>query len=266
MTGTQHTRPQAPQAPTPAERARTIASHGGPASLLPALDDTVERVTPALQHVHASGSVSLLLPDDHPIVTSSRGDDEPGQNGQGELPMMLELADEVPVDVREPVRGLLWITGWLRGLDERAGRARAMSIADNRPDPRLLDVGHGLSVLRLTPVALVLSDAEGTHPLTPQAFRTATPDPFCHDERRWLRHLESAHADVLTQLARHVPEPLRHGRIHPLGLDRYGLRLRVECGDDDHDVRLSFSRPVDDPAQLATELRKLVGCPFHNRV
>lgn len=258
----QHTKPPAPR---PAERARTIASGGGTAVLLPALDDAhvaSERVTPVLHHVHASGSVSLLLPEDHSVLRPAL--DKATSASSGELPMMLELTDTAPVKLREPVRGLLWITGWLRPLDDRSARARVLSIADTRPEPRLLDVGHGLTVLTLTPVSLVLSDAEGTHPLTPQTFSAATPDPFCRDERNWLRHLDTAHADVVGALVRHLPEPLRQGRIRPLGLDRYGLRLRVECDSEDHDVRLAFSRPLDNGNQLGAELRKLAGCPFDN--
>ncbi|MBK1784418.1 DUF2470 domain-containing protein [Prauserella sp. ASG 168] len=226
---------------------------------MPAVDRRAgddERVVPVLQHVHSSGSVSVLLPDDHPIVASAR------ESESGELAMMIELADQAPVDLREPIRGLLWITGWLRLLDERAGRARAVSIANTRPDPRLLDVGHGASVLRLNPASIVLADSEGTHSLTAPTFSTAKADPFCQYEQQWLRHLEDSHADVVWQLSRHLPEELRDGRIRPLGLDRYGLRLRVESCYGDHDVRLGFSRVIDSPPQLAVEMRRLIGCPF----
>jgi hypothetical protein len=108
----------------------------------------------------------------------------------------------------------------------------------------------------------VLADAEGTHSLRPHMFSAATPDPLARYETTWLRHLEHEHADVVAELARHVPEELRGGRIRPLGLDRFGLRLRVETEHEDHDVRLAFARPVSNPSELAGELRRLVGCPF----
>jgi hypothetical protein len=63
-------------------------------------------------------------------------------------------------------------------------------------------------------------------------------------------------------LTRLLPETLRGGNVRPLGLDRYGLRLRVEAAGGDHDVRLAFSGPVDTPQGLAIELRRMVGCPF----
>jgi hypothetical protein len=248
-----------PPAPNPAERAKTIASRNGPATVLPTCERAgleAGRVVPVLHHVHHSGSVSVLLPDDHAMVRASR------QAQRGELAVLVELADQAPVDLREPIRGLLWITGWLRPLSPVSARARAVSIAETRPDERLLDVGHGLTLLRLTPASLVLADAEGTHSLRPHTFSAAPPDPFHDYEAQWLRHLESDHADVVGQLAEHLPAELRGGRIRPLGLDRFGLRLRVESDTGDHDVRLAFSKPIESPPQLAAELRRLVGCPF----
>ncbi|KAA9166811.1 DUF2470 domain-containing protein [Amycolatopsis acidicola] len=220
---------------------------------MPTGSANAERVTPELHHVHASGSVSVLLREDHPLLARAT---------DAEVAVMFELADHAPVQLREPVRGLLWITGWLRPLSAAAARARAVAIAETRPDPRLLDLGHGASLLRLTPASLVLADAEGTHSLRPHMFGAASPDPFHDYETNWLRHLEHEHADVVDQLARHLPEELRTGHIRPLGLDRFGLRLRVESDSGDHDVRLAFERPVLTPAQLAVELRRLVGCPF----
>jgi hypothetical protein len=247
-----------PPAPNPNERAKTIATRHGPATLMPTVGAT-GRVTPVVHHVHASGSVSILLRDEHPLVTATC------QSQRGELAVMVELTDQAPVDLREPIRGLLWITGRLRPLDPNPARASAVSIAEIRPDPRLLDIGHGMTLLRLTPASLVLADADGTHSLRPHMFSAASPDPFHNYEAHWLRHLESDHSDVVDQLAKHLPPALRDGRIRPLGLDRYGVRLRVEADAGDHDVRLPFSRPVEGPPQLAVELRRLVGRPFPPR-
>ncbi|HKS48101.1 MAG TPA: DUF2470 domain-containing protein [Amycolatopsis sp.] len=243
MTETRH-----PPTPSPAERARTIASRNSSGALMPVASGP--RVVPELHHVHPSGSVSILLREEHPLL------------GEDEVAVMLELADPAPVELREPVRGLLWITGWLRPLSEASARAKALRIAETRPDPRLLGLGHGARMCWLTAASMVLADAEGTHSLQPHVFSAASPDPFLAYEAEWLRHLETRHPDVVGQLTRHVPEELRDGRIRPLGLDRFGLRLRVETATGDHDVRLAFSRPVRNPPQLAAELRRLVGCPF----
>ncbi|WP_199440686.1 DUF2470 domain-containing protein [Umezawaea beigongshangensis] len=256
MTDNVHRRPPAPHA---AERARTIAARGGRAALLPSLGaDAGEscRVAPLLHHVHPSGSAMLMLPDDHPLVAAV------WQAPGSELTVVLELADQAPVQLREPVRGLLWITGWLRALDAVEAREEVLAVVDERPDPRLLDAGHGATVLRLAPASLVIADAEGTSSVVPEQFATAAPDPFCGQEDQWLRHLELSHRDVVAMLSQHLPDELRGGHVRPLGLDRFGLRLRVEAADTDHDVRIAFSHPVSTAAELASELRRLVGCPF----
>ncbi|WP_374201897.1 DUF2470 domain-containing protein [Actinokineospora sp. PR83] len=246
-----------PPAPQPPERARTMAALGGRATLVPAGDPTrTDRFTPLVHHVHADASVSVLLPDDHELVATA------WQAPRGELATMVELADPAPVPLRESIRGLLWITGWLRALSDDEARALAVVVAADRPDPRLLDLGHGAALLKLVPASLVLADGEGTHPVPLDAFAAAEPDPFAAQEAGWLRHLEVSHTDVVGALVRHLPEELRGGHVRPLGLDRFGLRLRVEATDADHDVRLAFSRPVGTPAELSTELRRLVGCPF----
>ncbi len=269
-----------PPVPRPAERARTIAARGGRAVLLrsepspssPGADSLgidslgigsprwdaapADRIEPHLHHLHEDGSVTVLLAQDHPFVAALAG------TPRGQLPALVEIADRAPVALREPVRALLWVTGLLVTLDGAAARERALRVAEARPDSRLLDVGHGMSVLRLTPASLVLADSEGTCSLTPAEFASAAPDPFCEYEDHWLRHLESAHHDVVGMLTRLLPETLRGGHVRPLGLDRYGLRLRVEAAGADHDVRLAFSQPVDTPTQLASELRRMVGCPF----
>jgi hypothetical protein len=175
---------------------------------------------------------------------------------------MVELVDLAPVPLREPVRGLLWITGSLAPVELDHARAVALDLVERRPDPRLLDLGHGATMLALTPVSMVVADADGTHPVTPDTFAAAAEDPFCHQEAGWLRHLELSHTEVIHTLRRHLPDHLRGGHVRPLGLDRYGLRLRVEAVEDDHDVRLAFERPIGTLEELSGELRRLVGCPF----
>ena len=261
-----------PARPTAAERARTIATRGSRAgehaALLPHGDPRSDygndpagsgyqgRVVPLLHHEHTDGTATVLLSEEHPLVPAL------WHAPRGELTAMLEIADPTPVRLREPVRGLLWLTGRLRALAEGEARAAVVGIAEHRPDPRLLDAGHGAAVLRLESVSLVVADAEGTCPVRPEEFAAARPDPFCLQEDGWLRHLEISHRDVVGLLARHLPEHLRGGHIRPLGLDKHGLRLRVESSDGDHDVRLAFEQEVTDTHRLGRELRRLVGCPF----
>lgn len=244
-----------PATPDSAERARTIAERGGRAALLPSGENSA-RVAPLLHHVHSDGNATLLLTDEHPLVATA------WQYPRGELAGMLEVADPTPVRLREPVRGLLWLTGWLRVLEGEQARAEVLAVAEHRADSRLLDAGNGATVLRLDTASLVLADAEGTCSVSSAAYSAAEPDPFCLLEDSWLRHLELSHRDVVGLLTRHLPEHLRGGHLRPLGIDKHGLRLRVESADGDHDVRLSFSAQVRDAEALGLELRRLVGCPF----
>lgn len=249
------TKTRRPATPSSAERAKTIAAKGGKAALLPSAE-TETRITPLLHHVHPDATATVLLPDEHPLIASA------WQSPRTELAAVLEVTDPTPVRLREPVRGLLWLTGWMHIPDEEQARADVLSVAEQRPDSRLLDAGHGATVLRLESASMVLADAEASCSIELEKFGAAEPDPFCMMEDGWLRHLELSHRDVVGLLARHLPEQLRGGHIRPLGLDKYGLRLRVESADGDHDVRLAFSQPVLDAKQLGGELRRLVGCPF----
>jgi hypothetical protein len=221
--------------------------------------DQSQRVVPLLHHVEEDGTATLLVPDDHPLIRCVRGGPRSG------LPAMLELTDTAPVALREPVRGLLWISGWLTEPGPTYARRLACDIAEDRPHPGLLDLGHGAGMLRLRPGSAVLADAEGTAPLAPAQLAAANPDPFCRLERGWLRHLEDAHPDMFLALARHLPPQIRAregAKIRPLGVDRLGLRLRIEAEDGDHDVRLAFPSPADDAEALRVQVGMLVGCPM----
>lgn len=241
--------------PPPAERARTLTTRGETAAVLAA--GTSDRSEPTVHHVYQDGSTVVLLPDNHPLLAMLE------LAPRGEVSAMIELTDTAPVALRRPVRGLLWITGWLRALDPQQARQAAVEVVAHRYDERLLDLGYGSRLLCLHPVFAVLSDAEGTAWLTPADLAAAEPDPLRHLEQDWLRHLDQTHPDMLHALAKHVFAVPHGGQAHvrPLGVDRLGLRLRIEDGEGTHDVRLAFQRPATTPVQLATELHRLAGCP-----
>ncbi|MEJ2863296.1 DUF2470 domain-containing protein [Actinomycetospora flava] len=257
-------RPPAPPVPPPAERARTLAGRARHAAVIgeavgSADEDGELRATPTLHHVPSTGAATLQFPEDHPLVLRVR------ERGESLLPVMLELADVAPVTVRRPVRGLLWVSGRLRVLPMRVARRAALRIAAELPDERLLDVGHGETLLRLEPAMVVLSDAEGTEALAPTAMAAAPPDPVAATGDPWLAHLAAAHAGTLSALVPRLPLHLRRPghRISPLGVDRFGLRLRVETDGPepgDHDVRLPFAAPLSCPGQLGQAVRSLIGC------
>jgi Protein of unknown function (DUF2470) len=251
------TRLRRPPAPTAAERARSVAARGGTAALV---GTGAPASTPLVHQLRADGSAALLLDDDDPVLTLLR------LRG-GELAAMLELTDRAPVDLREPVRALLWITGRIRLPDAAAARRIALHVADSHPHPDLLRLGHGATLVRLDPGFAVLSDAEGTAALAPLELAAARPDPFCRYERPWLAHLEQAHPEVFDALARYLPAALRDrraARVRPLAVDRCGLRLRVETASGDHDVRLAWPHGASTVPELRVQLELLVGCPFRD--
>lgn len=250
------TRLRRPPAPTDAERARSIAVRGGTASLV---GTGAPPAVPLVHQVRADGSAVLLLADDEPVLDRIR------DSAGGEFAAMLELADRAPVDLREPVRALLWITGRLRIPTAEDARRVALQVAHELPHPELLGLGHGATLVRMDPTSAVLSDAEGSAALTPVEIAAARPDPFCRYEQHWLAHLEHAHGAVFTALARHLPPTLRDragARVRPLGVDRCGLRLRVETPERDHDVRLAWQNPITTMEELRDQLTLLVGCPL----
>ena len=272
-----NTRLRRPSAPTAAERARSLVARGGTASLVGT--SRVEPVAPRMLHVRADGSAVLLLGDDEPLLTLLRSGEEPA--------VMLELADRAPIPLREPVRGLLWILGRLWLPDPRAARRTALQVleeaqlrhsaetmtspvgrrrtppTDEHSPESLLDLGHGATLVRLDPGSAVLADGDGSAALGPADLAAARPDPFCRVEDHWLPHLEACHPEVLVALTRHLPPGLRGPatRVRPLGVDRCGLRLRVETARGDHDVRLAFAAEATTPAELRTQVHRLVGCP-----
>lgn len=277
------TRLRRPPVPTDAERARSLALRGGRAALVGT--GVAQPVTPLVHHVRADGSAVLLLPDDEPLLRRLRPGGGRGPGGGpavGETAVMLELTDRTAVDLREPVRGLLWISGWLWLPEPAAARRMALQVADAALPPggggtalppdgggtdrcaRLLDLGHGATLVRLDPGSVVLSDGDGSAVLGPVDLAAARPDPFCLVEDAWLTHLDQAHPEVMVALTRHLPPALRRrdGAVRPLGVDRCGLRLRVETPDGDHDVRLAFPGGASTPEELRAQVERLTTCPF----
>lgn len=251
------TRTPRPPAPSTTERARSLAARGGSATLVGTGEP--EPVAPLMHHVHPDGTTDLLLSDDEPLLDRLRSAEA------GELAVMLEVTDRAPVELADPVRELLWIIGWLHEPTVHISRHMTLRLADLRPHPRLLDVGHTATLVRLRPGSMVYSDAEGSAAATPVELATARPDPFCLVEHQWLRHLDEAHPEVFAALVKHLPAsvPLEAGaRVRPLGVDRYGLRVRVQTPGGGHDVRLAFSREATTVDELRARFGELVGCPF----
>lgn len=241
--------------PTTAERVRSACMYAAGAIL--AADSVPPAATP-VHHLMPDGCFALTVPSDSAMARSAA---DAGTDG---VDAVLELTDYAPLPLREPVRSLVWVRGRVYPVPAHAVREMVDMIASDHPDPALLDVGSGQSLLLLGADSVVVADATGAEPVAVSDLLAARPDPFCEFEAAWLRHLDSDHPEVLARLAGKLPAPLRRGQVRPLGLDRYGVRLRVESPDGDHDVRLPFPNPVADIGGLGRAIRLLMGCPFVN--
>ena len=255
-------------APTTAERIRSACARAGGAML------AVEGLEPAptpVHHLLGDGSFATTVPVDSALAATAVS------AGIAGVQAVLELTDYAPLPLREPVRSLVWIQGRLRDVPMGEVPALLDLIAAAEPNPALLQVNSGLdgsgstaepeiryALLRLEIESIVVADSTGAESVPLSALLGADPDPFCAMESCWLQHMESAHRDVVDRLASRLPPTLRRGRVRPLGLDRYGVQLRVEGDDGDHDVRLAFAKPVDDVTGLSQAIRVLMGCPFLN--
>lgn len=252
-------------APTTAERIRSACARAGRALL--ALERSHAGDIPVATPVHH------LLPDGSFAVAVPAG--RAGAPGRGVCgaPAVLEFTDYAPLPLREPVRSLVWVRGRTRWVPPRAVTGLLDMIASEDPNPALLQV-HTLrsqspgdddaryALLRLEIASVVVADTTGAETVGVADLLAARPDPFREIESTLLWHLDTAHDDVVARLVSRLPAPLRRGQVRPLGLDRYGVRFRVEADDGDRDVRLPFHKPVHDMPGLSRAIRALMGCPF----
>ena len=229
-------------APTTAERIRSTCVRADGALLAV---ERAEPLTTPLHHLLADGSFAVGVPVGGAVAAQLNDCDGTGAQA------VLELADYAPLPLREPVRSLVWIRGRLHQVSPPAVH-------------ELLEDDTRDLLARLEIESVVVTDTDGAEAVDAAALLAARPDPFCAFESCWIRLLDTAHRDVVARLAARLPARLRRGDVRPLGVDRYGMRLRVESADGDRDIRLPFRKPVDDVTGLGQAIRLLMGCPFAN--
>jgi hypothetical protein len=256
-------------APTTAERIRSTCVRADGALLAV---ESAEPLTTPLHHLLGDGSFAVAVPVGGAVATHLVDREAGGAQA------VLELADYAPLPLREPVRSLVWIRGRLTQVPLPTVRGVLDRIAAEHPNPALLQVQTPGSapvadqraddtrylLARLEIESVVVTDATGAEAVDAGTLLAARPDPFYAFESCWIRHLDTAHRDMVARLAARLPARLRRGDVRPLGVDRYGVRLRVESADGDRDVRLPFHQPVDDVTGLGQAIRVLMGCPFVN--
>lgn len=211
--------------------------------------------TVAMVHLFENDAF-LLVKDDSSVndVINGFSDD---------ITAMVEVIDVAPIQMRERVRALVWLSGTLHEVPAPLQRELAAEIAGDHPDEQLLDVGHGHSLLRMALNSAVIATTVGAGSVDIDAISAAAPDLFWEYEQDWLEHMESHHQDLISELVTRLPEPIRGGRARPLRLDRYGLTFRVEMGEREEDVRIPFARPVSRIPDLSAAIGSLaLGAAF----
>jgi uncharacterized protein DUF2470 len=231
------------------ERARTTATRAAAAVCVAGRDPS----RPLAHATTHTGQVLVLVPADGEVAAAlDRAPDR-------DVSALLMVSDRSPVPLRDPVRATLWLSGWLTPVAGADRRAAAVAFAEVRPEEALLDVGGAATLLRLDLAEVVLREGGGCTEIPPADYAAARPDPLSGVEARMLRHLDRDHPEVLALLGSAVARSRLPGEtVRPLGLDRFGYRLRVEGPSGHRDVRVPFARPLTCPGQVHAATRQLL--------
>lgn len=246
------TRPAVPGVtrPSAAERARSVACRTTAvacAAGIPGSRVLAHTTTP-------DGGVLLVVPTDGELARAV------ATAPDGDLPALVMVTDHAPVSLRDPVRAQLWLSGWLTPVDDADRQDQVLAFAEAMPAAALLDVGRTATLLRLDLAEVVLGEGGATVEVDPDDYLAAAPDPLVAVEAAALQHLEQAHPDQLAVLRSRIPASWTgpDAVVRPLGLDRWGLRLRIEKPAGHQDVRVPFLRPVTSEAELGPAVQTLI--------
>lgn len=217
-----------------AERARTIV----------ATASTLRVATPELTlDIHRHG----VIPDGS-ILFQAPGDfaQQLGVLQHDRNRVSATVVDVATVPQPDRIRGELTLTGPLYGVVEPLPAGMRLHLTGSEtPD-------ECTQLVRLVPdrVALIWNcEVTGDKPaarLVPvEDYRCAFPDPLLGYEAEWLPHLQADHGDLLAGLARYeLGWEETADDVRALGIDRYGLVLRVrDCGVS-IDLRIAFDSTV----------------------
>ncbi|MET8859538.1 DUF2470 domain-containing protein [Streptomyces sp. NPDC004579] len=217
-------------APTAVERVRSIlaAAH----SMTVVCDGRHEEVR-RLDGAGAMGHFHLHAPFEGAGAGAG-----PGDRTSGRIPVRLELTDVAPTPVRDRLRARVTLTGLL-----------ARPYDPDSTESTCMEFGQG-----------TLEDASGRSYVTLHELEATELDPLATSEAGMLTHLVDEHAELVPLLLRLV-RPLPGGgvlRALPVGVDRYGLTLRLEYRRTHRDVRLAFKTPVRHVDHVGPQIHALL--------
>jgi hypothetical protein len=245
--GSTHSSPAVHRQPPAAERARTIAAR--PASSLYGLGLGICQLWGAT--TTDAGDVLLVVPTDGAVTTALRN------SPLGDVPARLTVTDRTPVPIPHPVRGLVQLSGWVAPVAEYDVTRLVLEFADTQACDSLFDVGLSATLLRLDLAEVQLDEAGGTTDVEPEDFLAARPDAVSRAENE----LMAGQCQALIRLASRVQQRVgRHDHVRLLGLDRFGVRYRVQSGSGCYDLRVPFDGPLDGPDGFADAVAGLLAC------
>jgi hypothetical protein len=231
-----------------AERARTVACATAAALCVRGLPPG----RPLAHATTAAGQVLVLVPADGEVVRALEE--------ESDRSTVLMVSDRSPVPLRDSLRAQLWLSGWLTPVRPADQRSAALAFAEVRPAEHLLDVGREALLLRLDLAEVVVREGQCCAEVSPPEYAAARPDPLAGVEAAMLRHLDRDHPEALALLRSRIPAAELGPRdvVRPLGLDRFGYRLRIERPTSSRDLRIPFPRPLTCPGQLQAATRQLL--------
>ncbi len=233
--------------PSPAERARTVAAR--PAAALHVLGTGT---TPALAAATtADGRTLVVVPTSGPLLPALAG------SPVGDLPARLTVTDRAPALPRQPVRALVELAGWLTPVPAADVPAAVLAFAEAHPCDALFEVGLTAALLQLDVADVVLHESHAVENVEPEDFAAAAPDPVTAVEADLL----TAQAEALARLRVRVQGWAgRRDDVRLLGLDRFGVRYRVESPRGGYDVRVAFPEPLTRSEEFAGAVGGLLSC------
>ncbi len=236
--------------PSRAERARTVAAR--PSAALHVLGTGT---TPALASTTTvDGATLVVVPNDGPLLRSLAA------SPVGDLPARLAVTDRGPASLRQPVRALVELAGWLTPVPAGEVPAAVLAFAEACPCDALFDVGLTATLLRLDVADVVLHESHAVDHVEPEDFAAAAPDPVTAAEADLL----TTEADALARLRVRVQAWAgRSDDVRLLGLDRFGVRFRVACPRGGYDVRVAFPEPLTRHEEFATAVGGLLSCTLN---
>ena len=233
--------------PPAAERARTIATR--PHASLYGAGLGICQLWGAT--TTATGDVLLVVPTDGTVMTAL------GHSPLGDVPARLTVTDRTPFPLPHPVRGLVQLSGWVTPVDPWDVTRLVLEFADTCPCDSLFDVGLSATLVRLDLAEVLLEEAGTSSDVEPEDFLGARPDGVSAAETE----LMAAERGPLDRLTRRVQQWAgRHDDVRLLGLDRFGVRFRVQSRRGCYDLRVPFASPLESPAGFAAAIGHLLTC------